>query len=232
VDVSPRRVDGPAVGLTASGVATVVYGSQPRGKPRALVSQVRGRNGRWGSPVRVTTEGYAHHLAVAPDGSSVVVFTRDFSALLASTRRGGDWGRPQRLLRGDDLDSAAVDVDASGRFVVGAARDGGRVDVVVRRGGRPWSSPRRLVTGSSSASYVMVAVNDAGDTYVGWGLYGVFGRFRPHAGTWSPLQTAWPDAGVDVLESADVAMAPDGDVSVLWDQEEAPLRARVLLTDP
>jgi hypothetical protein len=136
------------------------------------------------------------------------------------------------VLRAGDLDSPAVAVDGSGRFVVAAALGKGRVDVVVRRAGRPWSSPRRLAAGSSSASQVMVAVNDAGDTFVGWGFYGVFGRFRPHAGSWGPLRTAWPDTGVDVLEGADAAMAPDGDVSVLWDQEEAPLRARVLINDP
>lgn len=233
VAVSPANgADEPAVGLTARGAATVVYGVQPRGKPQALVSRVRSRDGRWEPPARVTAEGYGHDLAVARDGTSVVVFTPDFSTLLASTRDGARWGRPHRLLRGGELDSAAVEVDAEGRFVVGAARDKGRVDVVVRRDGRPWSSPRRLAAGSSSTSQVMVAVNDAGDTFVGWGFYGVFGRFRPHAGPWSPLLTAWPDTGVDVLESADAAMAPDGDVSVLWDQEEAPLRARVLLTEP
>jgi len=74
-------------------------------------------------------------------------------------------------------------------------------------------------------------VDDAGDTFVGWGTYGVYGQYRPHGGSWTKRLTAWPDSGVDVLESAAAAMAPNGDVAVLWDQEEEPLRLRVLLTD-
>lgn len=232
VDVSQANgADEPAVGVTAGGTATVVYGVQPRGKPQALVSRIRRRDGRWGPSVRVAAKGYSHDLAVARDGSSVVVFTPDFSSLLASMSDGARWGRPHRLLRGGDLNSVAVDADARGRFVVGAARDKGRVDVVVRRDGRPWSSARRLATGSTSASEVVVAVNDAGDTFVGWGSYGVSGRFRPRGGPWSQSYSVWPDTGVDVLEWVGAAMAPDGDVFVLWDQEEAPLRARVLLID-
>ena len=232
VDVSPANgADEPSVGVTAGGAATVVYGVQPRGRPQALVSRIRRRDGQWGPSVRVAAEGYGHDLAVARDGTSVVVFTPDFSSLLASTRDGARWGRPHRLLRGGELNSAVVDVDARGRFVVGAARDKGRVDVVVRRDGRPWSPARRLAAGSTSASEVIVAVNAAGDTFVGWGSYGVSGRLRPRGSTWSQPYSAWPDTGVDVLEWAGAAMAPDGDVSVLWDQEEAPLRARVLLVD-
>lgn len=233
VDVtSASGADGPAVGVSAGGKATVVYGVQARGKPPAVVSQVRRRDGRWSQPVRVAARGSNLDLAVAPDGSSVVVFTRDFSSLLASVRVGARWGRPRRLLRGDEVDSGTVVADARGRFVVGAARDHGRVDVVVRRDGRPWSPARRLATGSTFVSEVVVAVNDAGDTFVGWGSYGVFGRFRPHGGSWSESYSIWPDTGVDVLEGAGAAMAPDGEVVVIWDQEEAPLRARVLLMDP
>jgi hypothetical protein len=100
--------------------------------------------------------------------------------------------------------------------------------VAERAPGGGWSTPARLAQKGTVASEVVVAINKAGDTFVGWGSYGVYGRYRAHGSTWGPQLTAWPDAGVDVLEAAFATIAPSGDVAVLWDQEEEPLRMRVL----
>jgi hypothetical protein len=224
--------DEPEVGLAADGTATVLYGVQALGEPQALWSRVRGRGGRWSPSVRVAAEGYAHDLAVAPDGTAVVVSSPDLSTVQARVRSDGRWGKTRRLLAGGGLSDVDVSVDARGRFVVGVARDEGRIDVLTRPAGQQWSSPERLADESVPASEVLVATNADGDTFVGWGQYGVFGRVRASGGTWSRRLVAWPGSGVDVLESVTAGLAPDGDVSLLWDQESAPLRARLLLTRP
>lgn len=232
VNVTPANGAADAVvGLAADGTATVVYGIQPFGEPQALVSRVRGTGGRWSSSKAVTAEGYSHDLAVAPDGRAVVVFSPDFSAVQAVTRpAGGTWGQPRTLVKGGELNDADVTAGPTGGFVVGIARDEGRVDVVERAAKGGWSDAVRLADRGTVASYVVAAVNGAGDTFIGWGSYGVYGRYRPDGGTWTRRLTAQRDSGVDVLESQAAVVAPNGDVAVLWDQEAAPLRMRVLLT--
>ena len=79
-------------------------------------------------------------------------------------------------------------------------------------------------------SEVVVGLNAAGDTFVGWGTYGLDGKYRPVGGSWSRRYTVSPDAGVEVLEWVAAVTAPEGDVAVLWDQEARPLRMRVLTT--
>jgi hypothetical protein len=232
VDVTPGNgAGGPEVGISADGTAMVVYGTQAFGEPQVLASRVRGTGGRWSSSSPVTAEGYSYDLAVAPDGRAVVVFTPDFSTVRAATRAaGGKWGTPRKLVTGGELNDVDVTAGRGKHFVVGITRGEGRVEVVERGARGGWSEPVRLADGGTVASDVMVAVNDAGDTYVGWGSYGVYGRYRPNGGPWSRRLTAQPDSGVDVLEWASAVVAPNGDVPVLWDQEELPLRMRVLLT--
>jgi hypothetical protein len=233
VDVTPAKgADEPEVGIARDGTAIVVYGVQAFGEPQALVARVRGTGGRWGTPKAITAEGYDHDLAVAGNGRAVVVYSPDFSKVRAVTRSVGTrWGMPRTLARGGELNDVDVVANPRGRFVVGIARDEGRVDVVERgrRGG--WSEPVRLAQKGTVAGEVVVAIDRAGDTFVGWGQYGVYARYREHGSpTWSRRYTAWPDKGVDVLEAAFAVMAPNGDVAVLWDQEAEPLRMRVLKT--
>jgi len=232
VNVTPANgAGGPEVGISADGTAMVVYGVQAFGEPQALASRIRGTGGRWSSSSPVTAEGYSYDLAIAPDGRAVVAFTPDFSTVRAATRpAGGKWGTARKLVKGGELNDVDVTAGRSRHFVVGIARGEGRVEVVERGARGGWSEPVRLADRGTVASDVMVAVNDAGDTYVGWGSYGVYGRYRPNGGPWSRRLTAQPDSGVDVLEWASAVVAPNGDVPVLWDQEELPLRMRVLLT--
>lgn len=232
VDVTPANgADEPAVGISGDGTATVVYGVQAFGEPQALAARVRGVGGRWSSSAAVTAEGYDHDVAVAGDGRAVVVFSPDFSGVRAVSRSAaGRWGSPRTLVKGGELNDVDVAVNPAGHFVVGIARGEGRVDFTERGPRGAWSTPVHLAAHGTVASEVMVAIDRAGDTFVGWGEYGVYGRYRAHGSTWSRRLTAWPDAGVDVLEAAFAVMAPTGDVAVLWDQEEEPLRMRVLST--
>jgi hypothetical protein len=232
VDVTPANgADEPAVGIAGDGTAIVVYGVQAFGEPQALAARVRGVGGRWSSSTPITAEGYDHDLAVAADGRAVVVFSPDFSGVRAVSRSaGGRWGTPRTLGRGGELNDVDVAVNPGGHFVVGMTRGEGRVDFTERGPRGAWSTAVRLAEGGTVASEVMVAVDQAGDTFVGWGEYGVYGRYRANGSSWSRRYTALRDTGVDVLEAAFAVIAPNGDVAVLWDQEAEPLRVRVLMT--
>lgn len=220
----------PQMAIDADGRVTVVFGIQSFGEPQVLISKVRA-GGAWGSARRVAAEGYDHSLAVAGDGRAVLVFTPDFSAARVTARSArGVWGRARTLVEGGEVNDTDVAVNPQGHFVVGVTRPGSKVYVIERKADGRWRGPVLLAKRGTVASDVMVAINAAHDTFVGWGEYGVYGRYRPHGGTWGPRSTAWPDTGADVLESADAVMAPNGDVAVLWDQEENLLRMRVLMT--
>lgn len=232
VDVTPPNgADEPVAGVAEDGTAMIVYGVQAFGEPQALASRVRGKGGRWSSSIPVTAEGYRHDLAVGADGRAVVVFSPDFSAVRAVTRpAGGSWSRPRNLVKGGELNDVDVTSAPGGRFVVGIARGEGRVEVVERALKGGWNEPVRLAARGTVTSDVVAAVNEAGDTFIGWGSYGVYGQYRPHGGSWTKRLTARADSGVDVLEWSSAVVAPNGDVAFLWDQEEEPLRMRVLLT--
>jgi hypothetical protein len=107
-------------------------------------------------------------------------------------------------------------------------RSSGRVDVVERTPRTAWSDPLTVTPRGETVCEVLPALNDVGDTFVGWGCYALLGAYRAAGGPWTAPSTVSSDSGVEVLESAAAVVAPGGDVTVLWDQEELPLRARIL----
>lgn len=70
-------------------------------------------------------------------------------------------------------------------------------------------------------------MNAAGDTFLGWGMYGLDGTYRSAGGSWTEPFTIRRDQDADVLEAIFAAVAPNGEAVVLWDQEEMPLELRV-----
>jgi hypothetical protein len=236
VDVTPasgaRR---PQVGLDARGGAVLVYGRQPFGRPQVLSARLRPAAGGWTRPAVVAREGYAHSLAVDRVGNAVVAYTPDFSEVRATSRPvGGRWGKARSLSPvGVGTNDFALAMNGRGVAVVAFARDTGRVDLVRRPRGGPWSAPMTVAArGTATVSDVLVALNGAGDTFVGWGGYALYGRYRPHGGSWSARSTVSPDAGVEVLEETYGVVAPDGDVAVLWEQEARPLKVRLMTASP
>ena len=232
VDVTPASgADEPEVGIAADGTTTVVYGLQAFGEPQKLVSRRRAATGRWGGPTVVAQEGYDHDVAVAGDGTTVALFTPDFAQVRAATRHAvGKWRTRTISAPGAVVGDADLALNQKGRAVVAMEQESGRVDVVERAPGGSWSAPARVAGGGSSVSEVVVSLNAAGDTFVGWGTYRLDGKYRPAGGPWSRRYTVAPDAGVEVLEWVAAVTAPEGDVAVLWDQEARPLRMRVLTT--
>jgi hypothetical protein len=221
----------PRVGLDAHGNAVLVYGRQPFGHPQVLKARLRTAAGGWTRPAVVAREGYTHSLAVDRAGNAVVVFTPDFGEVWATYRPAdGRWGRARGLSpAGVGTNDFALAMNGRGAAVVAFARDTGRVDLVRRPPGGPWSGAVAVAArGSTTVSDVLVALNGSGDTFVGWGGYALFGRYRPHDGAWSSPSTISPDAGVEVLEETHGDLAPNGDVAVLWEQEARPLKVRLM----
>lgn len=220
----------PQVGIAADRTATVLSGRQPLGHPQQLIARRWRAGSGWTGPVPVAPEGYAHTLAVDRAGNAVAAFSPNFSGVRAAYRPAdGRWRRPERVSpAGAQVDDFALAVNGPGRALVAMGRSAGRVDVVERTPRTSWSEPQQVASRGEAVCEVIPALNDAGDTSLGWGCYAVYGSYRPAGGAWSDRSTISPDSGVEVLESASAVVAPDGDVTVLWDQEELPLRARVL----
>jgi hypothetical protein len=220
----------PQVGIAADRTATVLYGQQPFGRPQQLLARRWLVGSGWTRPVTVAAEGYAPTVAVDRAGNAVAAFSPDFSTVRAAYRPAdGRWRKPARVSpAGVQVDGFALAMNGPGRALIALGRGGGRVDVVERTPRTSWTVPELVAPRGESVCEVLPALNDAGDTFLGYGCYAVYGSYRPAGGTWTDRSTISPDSGVEGLESTSALVAPDGDVTVVWDQEELPLRARVL----
>jgi hypothetical protein len=230
-DVTPASgADSPQVGIDAHGTVVMVYGRQLFGHPQVLKARRRVPGTGWTKPTVVAGEGYTHALAVDRAGNAVVVFTPNFNKVQAVHRpAAGRWGTAETLSPvGAQINDFALAMNGPGTALVALGRGGGRVDLVQRPPGGPWSAPVAVALDEDAVFDVLVALNAAGDTFLGWGGYALYGRYRPDGGEWSERFTVSPDAGVEVLEETYAAVAPDGDVVVLWKQEERPLKVRVM----
>jgi hypothetical protein len=231
VDVTPAsEARAPQVGIDLHGIATVAYGRQLFGHPQVLKVRRRVPGDGWTRPAVVAPEGYDYSLGVDRAGDAVVVFSPDFRAVQAVSRPAdGRWG-PARALSpaGVAVNDFALAMNGRGVTVVALGRSNGRVDLVQRPADGPWSAPVPVALDGSVVSDVLVALNGAGDLFLGWGTYALYGQYLPHGGDWSGPFTISPDAGVEVLESTHAQVAPDGDVAVLWKQEERRLKVRLM----
>lgn len=234
VDVTQARGNrDPQLGVAAEGTVVLLYARQPFGHPQALLSRRRHVGAGWTTATTVAREGYGQTLAVDRAGDAVVAFTPNFGRVMAAYRRaGGRWGTPQRLspdgVRTNDDFSLAM--NGPGKAVVAMGRKHGRVDFVQRPPHGSWSSPVSVVDASDSSEVVTVALNRSGDTFLGWGLYAVRGVYRSAGGNWSREFNISPETAVDVLDRIHAEVAPNGDVVVMWEQEDMPLQVRVMTT--
>lgn len=227
VNVTPAsQARQPRVGIDAHGTVVLVYGRQLFGHPQALKSRLRLVGVGWTKPATVAAEGYGHSLAVDRAGNAVVVFTPNFNRVEATYRPAGGRWRSARTLSSESGEHFALAMNGRGTALVAMGRSNGRVDLVRRSPHGPWLAPVRVARAGSVVSHVLVALNGAGDTFVGWGGYALYGKYRPHGGSWSRRFTISPDAGVEVLEETFAEVAPKGGVVVMWKQEDLPLKVR------
>ncbi len=220
----------PELGIAADRTATVLYGRQPFGHPQQLLARRWEVGSGWTRPTTVAAEGYSHTVAVDRAGNAVAAFTPDFSGVHAAYRPAeARWREPEKVSPvGAQVDDFALAMNRPGKALIAMGRGAGRVDVVERTPRTAWSDPLMITPRGTSVCEVLPALDDAGDAFVGWGCYALHGAYRVAGGSWTDPSTIAPDSGVEVLESAAAVVAPVGDVTVLWDQEEVPLRARVL----
>ena len=228
-----RGYRSPQVGISADGTVVLLYARQPMAHPQALFSQRRHPGKGWTSATTVAGKGYGEQLAVDRAGDAVVVFTPNWSSVMATYRPSGNrWRTARRLspagVRVNDHFSLAM--NGRGKALVAMGRTHGRVDLVQRRPHTAWTTPVPVVTSSDSSQLVEVALNGSNDTFLGWGEYALLGQYRPDGGSWSSGFTVSPDPGADVLDSISAQVAPNGDVIVLWAQEDHPLYVRVMTT--
>ena len=224
----PTGANSPQVGIAADGTAVLLYGRQPFGHPQALLARRRPVGAGWTGPVRVVREGYGPALAVDRAGNALVVFTPNFNRVKAVYGSAtGPWRKPRALSpAGVQVSDYALDMSGPGAAVVAVGRNNGRVDLLRRPRSGPWAAPVRVVRPGSVVYDVLVALNRAGDTFLGWGAYGLYGKYRPTGGSWTARSTISRDTDVEVLEATYADIAPQGDVVVLWKQESRPLKVR------
>jgi hypothetical protein len=220
----------PQVGIAADGTVTLLYARQPVGSPGSLLSRVRHPGRGWSDATVVSDRGYRPQLAVDRYGDAVVVFMATSSRVMAAYRpHGAPWRSPRQLspqgIGGDKYFSLAM--NGRGAALVAFVGPHGTVDLVQRTPQDPWSAPARVVDSPDWIGHVAVALNGVGDTLLTWGEYALYGMYLPNGGTWTSPVTLSPETDVDVLETIDAGVAPNGDAVVMWDQEDMPLKVRV-----
>ncbi|MBI2244878.1 MAG: hypothetical protein HYU55_13410 [Nocardioides sp.] len=215
LDVNPR------------GDAVVAWASRDRrDRPWRVRSAYRPAGGRWSGPGAATPADGSRHPQVGLDdeGRTVLLLCRQrfgHPQVLRTQERApaGSWTEPAVVTR--EGYSPELAVDSTGDALVAFSPDFTGVAAAFRPAGG-------VVAAGDTVYDVLVALDDAGDTFLGWGGYALLGAYRPGGGVWGEPATLSPDAGVEVLESTNAQVAPNGDVAVLWKQEARPLKVRLL----
>jgi hypothetical protein len=222
VNVTPANGSAyPVAGLDARGNAVLVYSSPTALRCRRLVA-----GGTWTKAITLARNvGWPHAVAVDRQGNAIVMFTSYQRQRLWTrySRAGSGWGAARALSpKGVHVDQFDLAMNARGAARV-VYSDGWRYGALRSRPPQgPWGPPVRMRVDGS-----VVALNRSGDTFVAWcwGPGSFYGRYRPHAGPWGTAQLLY--VGESVNEWA-AAVAPDGDVVVMWEPEESEVNMRVM----
>ena len=234
--VAVTRANGsnwPQVGIAGRGNVTLLFERWLPHQTLALFSARRVVGTGWTGVTRVVHEGFGESLASDAQGRAVVVYTPNFNRVMAvHSSAHGTWSRPRALSpEGVRIESYALAMNARGTAVVALGRAAG-IDVLRRPVSGPWSTPVSVNAGGEPTAMVLVAINAAGDTFVGWGEYALLGAYRAPGTPWNSPMVVSPDAGVEVLETMHAVVSPGGDVTVLWKQEDLPLKVRTMTVSP
>jgi hypothetical protein len=231
VDVSrPWHSGFPQVGIAANGTAVLLYSRESTGHLPTLLSRRRLVGKGWTVPVTVAVEAYGQ-LAVDRAGNAVVVLTRRDGRVVATYQRaGGHWGALRRLSPpGGGVFWPSLAMGGGRTIMVALTSDDGHVYLTSRSSERGWSVPQVAV--DSVVPPVTLSLDGRGDMFLGYGESDVTGRYRPDGDSWSAPMTVSPDQG-GVNEELTSQVAPNGDVVVVWGNENAPVQVRVMVENP
>lgn len=168
----------------------------------------------------------APEVAVAPDGTTTVVWSRRADgpeqpafAVMASTRppRGAFAAPVQLSVAGETAAGPRVAVAPDGTTTVAWSREVGNNTGIVRAATRVPDGAFGAPVDVSAVGYVgqpSLAVGADGTTTVAWGPSRVEASTRPPDGTFGPPVQLSPSDGF----SPDVTVAPDGTATVVWNQ--------------
>ena len=222
----------PQVGIAADGTMQLLYVHHPVGHPRSLLFRSRHPGHSWSRATTAAREGYGPSLAVDRAGDALVVYMPYSSGPVLAVYRpaGGRWGTAHRLSPDPGYSLA---MNGRGTALVATKGKAGHVALVRRPPHGPWSAPVSVATsaGPGGNDWAVVALNNHGDTFLSWGEEILSGRYRPSGSSWSSRFTIAPDEG-GVIEYLFAQVAPNGDVVVMWDNENAALQVRVMTTTP
>ena len=220
--------DRPRVGIAGDGRTFVVFTGTAAGDTRwPLRVRERSPKGTWSAATTLapSNESWRTELAVNRAGDAVVGYYSGFEKMSVVVKpRHQAWRARERVATGVEVQAFSVGLVGNGAVVAAVSRQTGGVDVTRRSAGGTWSTLHQL--DSDSAWEVSLAVDAAGDVLVCWGSMALYASFFTHGGSWTARSTVSPY--LDALESFDTAITGSGDAAVLWDQEGAPLKARLL----
>jgi hypothetical protein len=212
------------------GTAWVTYELTPAKGPARVAVRSRTKAG-WG-PARTLGRGSLGDVSVTARGDVTVMSLRDqrvrVSLRPAAT---GTWQQPFALTPKEArVRIWSVATNGSGDVLVAYRWPGRSVNTVRGLPGGRWTRSKLLADTEDQVWALHTAINAGGDMFVGWDDgYGIWGSARPAADGWHAVTTPVPDTGsAGVLEDTHVTMSPQGDVVLLWAQEDRPLRLRTL----
>ena len=226
--LSKRGLDVQPFSLAANArgdLAVAWEGSDELGYDRAWV-RVRPAGGRWGRPRVLSSEGrdgIEPHVAVAPDGTVLVVYaeSRPTAWRMMSVVRppGGPFRHPHRLSPKDaNAYWPRIAVGPDGTAVASWTGDfGGSVDTAVRTPDGHWL-PRYRLLGSGFANDPQVVVDRTGHATLVWNRGGKTSRLmvseRSAGGTFGPSHALSPRG----RNAADYRLVGNarGDTAVIW----------------
>lgn len=220
------------VAVAPKGAFWVAYQRTPAQGPTAIKVRARSAAGTW-SPAARVAKGTLGDLGVDRGGDVTVALSRGGRAW-AAVRTAGLWQAPVAVTPTDakvGFGEWSFATNRAGAAVLAYLSTSDRIDVVRRTTQGDWTAPVTLTEPEDPVWMVVASLNRRGDMFAAWGAYGLWGSYRPAGSDWHEVTTIQPDAGVDVLEDVQAAVAPDGDVVLLWEQEARPLRARVMSAD-
>jgi len=239
LSTAAEMAGGPDLDVAVDGTATAVWSAKSGGEFRVFARRIAADGDRGpieqlsaaGEAALKPQDALAPQVAVAPDGTAVVVWTRwDGANFRIQERRIGPDGAPEEATRtlsgsGQDAADPQVDVGPDGTATVVWRRfDGFHPLVQVRRiapDGTSEEASQRLSESGQDAVEPDVAVAADGTATVVWSRFdgsdSIVQTRRVEAdGTLAPT-AALSTAGESAIEPQ-VELGPGGDATVVWDR--------------